>query len=251
MKTIVLISTLAITAAAHAQSLYNNATPAGLTKTGLEVSERGLGGFNSTPCAPNTVLGFGAFTSGGVRLADDFTLVHGGTVSSINLFAYQEGATTATIIGGNLEIRTGSPDGTIVATGVFGGSSLTNVYRVTSMPSTSSYRRIQMATFDFTTPGNTNNQPHNLNAGTYWITYNLTGSLAGGVWVSPLSKVGETTTLGANALQYASGRWAPTIDSGSNGHQDMPFWVNGQPVPEPGSFLALGLGAVALMRRRK
>jgi hypothetical protein len=63
--------------------------------------------------------------------------------------------------------------------------------------------------------------------GTYWLDYQLAGSLASGPWVPPLAISGQTTT--GNALQFLSttSAWAPAVDAGSTGQQGVPFLLSG------------------------
>ncbi len=67
--------------------------------------------------------------------------------------------------------------------------------------------------------------------GYYWITFSAFGiSHIDGPWGPFLTKVGEVTVPGANAMLRVTGpyiKWDPIIDGGSNTPQDLPFEIEG------------------------
>ena len=168
------------------------------------------------------------------------------------MFAYQTFATGAvgaagTITGGTMEIRSGTEEGAVVGTGTFGSAVYTDIYRTASVPLADN-RQVQMVTMNFSSLF--------VGAGAHWITFDLAGSTAfTGPWLPALTKVGSVQPSGSvNARQYnpgPPGTWDDAVDTGSLTQQDLPFYINGQAVPEPASMVALGLGAAALLRRRK
>jgi len=61
-----------------------------------------------------------------------------------------------------------------------------------------------------------------LPAGTYWVQWQYTGSLASGPWAPPVTISGQSTT--GNALQNQAGTWLALTDVGPQG---LPFIING------------------------
>ncbi len=242
VRNLLVIAGLTVVAAANAQSLYNNAAGRGLIEPeGLATSARSGGGFYSELQAGNTTAGFTA--NGTFRMADDFTVGGPGwIVNSVQVFGYQTGATTVTINGGALEIRSGSPTGAVVGTGTFGAAAFTNIYRAFA-GQLNDQRRVQIATFNF------NNL--NLAAGNYWVTFHLSGTSTSGPFIPSLTQVGQPTVPGSKNAQQFNNGWAGVIDAGSGTAQDLPFYINGQVVPEPATMLALGAGLAAVAARRR
>lgn len=245
------MAALATVSMVSAQSLYNNAGGRNGVlgdTTGLVTQARTAGGFYSVLQGTNTTLGFGAQTINTNRMGDDFTVGAGGwSVTSVVLFSYQTGSTgtaggAGTINGANVELRSGSETGAVVGTGTFGGSVFTNIYRTgTTLGDT---RQVQAVTINFSST--------TLAAGTHWLTFDLAGTGASGPWAPAITAVGANQPAGSvNAKQSIAGTWNGAVDNGSLATQDLPFYINGQPVPEPASMMALGLGAAALLRRRK
>lgn len=250
-KSLVLLAVFAAASVASAQSLYNNAVPAGLTQEGLRTGTRPAGGSYSEVQPLNTVAGFSVGNSAGTqfRLADDFAVTGPGwDVTGVSVFAYNTGATTTTITTGVAEIRSGSVTGAVVGTLNYTSTAFTDIYRIFN-GSPGDTRRVQRVNFSYAGPS--------LAAGSYWLTYNL-GNAANNLnpFNPSLTKVGARTTTGANAQQSNAGTWGALLDTGNPAGepdlpQDIPFYVDGTAVPEPGTMMALGAGALVLLRRRK
>ncbi|HWT16741.1 MAG TPA: hypothetical protein VN581_13265 [Patescibacteria group bacterium] len=204
-----------------------------------------------------TILGFGHSTTTVNRVAEDFVVPPGGwVIDAITTYAYQTGsATTSTITGINFQIWNGRP-GDPGATVVFGDTS-TN--RLTSTAFTNIYRGTETA------PGATNRPIMsveaaglnlNLPAGTYWIDWAVTGSLASGPWAPPVTINGQTST--GNARQFDGTNWIDLLDVGQQG---LPLTITGatalvpdRPVPVNALWLLIalvgGVLVVAAMSRR-
>lgn len=234
MKRLVLLSVAAAACGlANAAELYNNGP----------VAAGGL----SVLTTPATTFGFGAQTTAGNSVADDFTVGAGQTwnVQSLDFFGYQTGSTAFTFQQATWSVISGGIGGSVVASGVTNVSSGgLQGYRVTSTTLTNTQRGIYEAQADVT--------DFSLSAGHYWLTWSLTGSLASGPWQPPTS---DART--GNAMQSTtSGPFVTLIEAGSLLTVELPFAINGTvaAVPEPSSYmlmLAGGLVMAALVRRRR
>jgi PEP-CTERM motif len=218
--------------------------PGGMTvPAGANRSAIGVGG---------TLFGFGA--QGGAtanRMADDFTLANDSTINSVRLYAYQTGATASTITGASLRIWSIAPGtGTLhfgdETTNVMTATSMSGIYRTTNTDTAGTTRQIQYVDI-----GGLN---INLLAGTYFLDWNFTGTLASGPWQAPLTPPGATGLTTGNAFQRIglAGAYNPALDGTTQ--QDLPFLIEGtvNVIPEPTTLGLLVLGAaVAGFRRRR
>jgi hypothetical protein len=210
----------------------------------------------------NTSAGF-TIVGPTFRIADDFTVTGGGwNLTGLKVYAYQTGSTGLPFTGGSLNIwnaRPGDAGAAIIGTGTWTGGTDTiqanatttgNIFRVfnttTPPPGTApgTTRRLWENSFSLSM---------GLGNGTYWLDYNLTAAAG---FAPTTTHQGLRGIPGANARQWTGAAWVDITDTGNpvGGPavaQDMPFIITGTPVPEPASMAVLGLGALALIRKRR
>lgn len=213
--------------------LYDNGpfvTHAGACSAGADASRLQSGiGLN--------IFGFGAAVATGFRVSDDFVVpAPGWVVNQLVVYTYQTGSTTTpTITDVRVQIWNGPPNagGTIVF-----GDTTTN--RFVSAAFSNAYRDLDTATCPAaqTRPimAVTANVGTTLAPGTYWIDYQIGGTLASGPWAVPTTILGETDgCAGAalcNGIQWNGTAWAALTDTGTaNAVQDVKFALEGVPVP--------------------
>ena len=153
-----------------------------------------------------------ANNGGGYMLADQFTLSAATTISEIEVYGYQTGSsTTSTFTGLYAQIYNGNPmsGGSVVwgsaTSNIMTATAFTNCYRGSDGETTATTRPIMSIT-----AGNLN---IDLEAGTYYLAYSLTGSGSSGPWGAPHCEptIGNT----GNGLQYTSSGWTNLTDSGA------------------------------------
>jgi hypothetical protein len=208
----------------------------------------GAGGANeSIIVAPISTFGFGCQYAFGYSVADDFIVPAGSTwaVSSIEFFAYQTNSTTASTINGlAVQIWNGKPGeaGSAVVwgdfvTNVLASTTFSNIYRVTTSGNIA--RPIMQVV--------ANTTGLSLPAGTYWVEWALTGTLASGPWAPPV--VAATPETG-NAIQSLDeGATYADLVSGGTYPQGLPFIINGTveaPIPTLGEWGLILLGLALL-----
>lgn len=206
--------------------------------------------------APFNWSSLGFTGTGNFRLADDFTVPAGQlwNVEAITVFGYQTGATAASINSATLRILNGAPP---AGAPVFGNTTtaitptttLTGAFRVTPTTLTATNRAIQAVRIPVS-------PPVALTAGTYFIDFAATGTVASGPFFPPVVPNIAAPAATGNALQSNAGTWGPllmglTSDTGAptGPQQGLPFIVEGTfniPAPAP-AMNALGMLALALM----
>jgi hypothetical protein len=213
--------------------LYDNgpfATHTGTCTTGADASRlQSAIGLN--------IFGFNASTTAGFRVSDDFVVPSPGwVVNELVVYTYQTGSTTTpTITDVRVQIWNGPPNagGTIVF-----GDTTTN--RFLSAAFSNTYRDLDTATCPAanTRPimAVTANVGTTLTPGTYWIDYQIGGTLASGPWAVPTTILGETDgCAGAalcNGLQWTGTVWQALTDTGTAAAvQDVKFRLEGVPTP--------------------
>lgn len=244
------VAVLAVAAnAASAAVLWDNGSvvsnPTGGTGTiaGLPISQiEGLGG---------STFGFGSAAAQSQMVADNFTVPAGPgwNLDTLTVYAYQTGATAPTVTTARITLYSGTPGagGTVLAGPL--SVSLTNptlvAYRQTATTTNGSTRPIY--SYDASLDGLPDAGV--LAAGTYWIAFDLTGTLASGPWVPPVTP--RATAPDTDARQFAGGVWSPMVDSGSLLPVAVPFKLSNSVIPEPASLGLLGAAVLPLVRRRR
>jgi hypothetical protein len=199
----------------------------------------------ASPTTSNTTAGFRAL-QGTDRCADDFTIPTGQTwnITNIVFAGYQTGGTTTpTITGVTVRIFDGPPNagGNVIfgdtTTNRLASAAFSNIYRTfnTTSPPACGGAPTAAATnrpiYSLTTTINTT-----LSAGTYWVDFAYTGTLASGPWVplTTLTNCGRQANPNANALQSIDGgtTWVMANDAGQGClptpvAQDYAFTIEG------------------------
>lgn len=177
----------------------------------------------------NTTYGFNVSltASTNFRIADQFTVPAGPgwNVTNAYVVAYQTGSTTtSTITAVNFRLWNGSPadaGSTVLcgdgATNAMSATEFSGVYRMTDT-GPGCTRPVMVQTVSLAgCPA--------LAAGTYWLDYQVAGTLASGPWSPPVVVLGSAGS--GDAVQFDGTAWNPMIDTGSTTQQDVPFFIAG------------------------
>jgi hypothetical protein len=163
------------------------------------------------------------------RLAENFTVdaPAGWLVRDVVAYAYQTGSTTtSTLTSMNVRIWDGppnDPESTVVfgdtETNRLSQTAWTGIFRITN-PSTlgESGRPVMRAEAQLGPEGVV------LPQGSYWVDWQMTGSLFSGPWVPNVTVAGRS--IEGNALQSNVGTWGPALNN--TVQKEMPFRLLGE-----------------------
>lgn len=199
--------------------------------------------------------GFSCHVPANNWVADDFTVGAGEvwTIESMDFLGYQTGSGVEPTIN-DLRVvifdaePVGPPFGTPsfgnTSTSVFGSASFSGIYRSIEGNVTANNRpvmRVRSRTLGWV-----------LGPGTYWVAWQMGGTLGVGPFQPPVTLLGLPNKPGSNARHFTMPGWNPAFDTGlAAAPQDMPFVIHGSAVPEPATIVALACGFTLLAMRRK
>ena len=177
----------------------------------------------------NGTSGVGANIAAGLSIADDFTVTSSSwNVSKITFFAYSTGYAGSSSPFNDVRVQIFDTDPSAGGVSPIFGDLTTN--RLLSSSTASLYRIFNA------TPGTTRqvwkieaNVPVSLNAGTYWVEWQV--GLVSGLtsnFTPPSTVVGTTTQSGVNAMQHdlTADTWVNVTDGTSGDAQDFHFLVD-------------------------
>ncbi len=192
----------------------------------------GAGGANESVLYTTTfgmgTIGFGHQANNFNRVADDFTFTDCmWRIDSIVFFGYQTGSTlTSTFTAVNFRIWDSIPDAP-GSTIVFGD---TTTNRMIATAFSGTYRITETTVGNSTRPimrNVCNASSIYLPAGTYWLDWQSSGSLASGPWAQPRTPVGVAIT--GNGRQRIGQVWNNLLDGGTGTPaQGLPFIIYGE-----------------------
>jgi len=171
-----------------------------------------------------STLGFGHQIVNTISVADDFTVPVQWGLTQITFFAYQTGSTTTSTINEvRVQIWDGPPNGggTVIfgdlTTNRLASTSFSNIYRETETTVGATTRPIMAVVATVATT---------LAPATYWVEWQMAGTLASGPWAPPITINGQATT--GNGLQNLAGTWAAALDGGTGAPpQGFKFIIEG------------------------
>ena len=150
------------------------------------------------------------------------------SLSEIEVYAYQTGSTTTSSFTGlYVQIYNGNPmeDGTVVwgdaDANIMTATAFTGCYRGGDLTPTMMSRPIMSVT--------ASGLDIQLEPGTYWVTYALTGTESSGPWAVPHAVPGIGST--GNGVQYSAPDWISLNDSYTGDHYSLAFRIAGSMVP--------------------
>lgn len=208
----------------QAQILFDNGPISNSTGTGAGGADQSV--LYTTTFGMGTI-GFGHQATAFNRVADDFTSTDCmWRIDSIVFFGYQTGSTTtSTFTGVNFRIWDSIPDA--VGSNIVFGDTTTN--RMTRTAWSNTYRVTETTSGNSTRPIMRNVCAVSgliLPAGTYWLDWSSTGSLASGPWANPRTPVNVAVT--GNGRQRVGSVWNNALDGGTGTPaQGFPFIIYG------------------------
>jgi hypothetical protein len=260
-----LVCALGATLPSSAQVLWDNGPLQTGTLSGNDVSMAESTG-TAAGGATNSLLGTAARNetvsgSNPQHIADNFTVPVGmiWNITNFRFYGYQTNSgTTSTLNGVYFKIwssQPGDPDDAAMfgdfATNRMTSTSFTGIYRIASGAAFTNNRPIMQVDAAQGTPVV-------LTEGTYWISWAFTGSTAlTGPWMPPVTPSDQgiaNAMVSANFgsfVQFQSSITNNGTATGSFLNYEAPFVLEGTAVPEPGTMIALGAGALGLLARRR
>ena len=205
----------------------------------------GVGGADTSAVqvvAGQSITGYGAALAGGHRLADDFVVPsHGWRVRGLRVPAFQRGAEAGVTPLATMNLRVwdgvpGTPGSSILI-----GNTVTN--RLMQSGFAGIYRVMGARVGDDSAPlfdAVAGNFSVVLAPGTYWVDWQLQGSLASGPLVPPVTRAGQAGS--GNALQFRGDDWYPIAGVADAG-QELPFILTGALLEFEGQLFSDGFEA--------
>jgi hypothetical protein len=224
LSMLLLLACITISHSLNAQVLYDNGPYYNSVGTGAAGANESV--LYTTTFGMGTI-GFGHQSNLFNRVADDFQVTDCmWRIDSIVFFSYQTGSTTtSTMTGVNFRIWDSVPDA--VGSSVVFGDTTTN--RMTRTVWSGAYRITETTTGNSTRPIMRNVCALNnvyVSAGTFWLDWASTGSLASGPWAPPRTPVGQSIT--GNGKQRIGSTWNNLVDGGTGTPaQGLPFIIYG------------------------